>query len=111
MVKFCVMAGCHDVAVRSGRGADHCRKHYRTEVLGTAGDLVRCEVISGFGSSGQSSGVTDCVTNETVRLGGAVTLDPVETNVAALVAGGIVRVVPAARRADATVRADETVGA
>jgi hypothetical protein len=95
-VKFCAVQGCYEVAVRGGRGGDYCRTHYRSEVLATAADLIRCEVLSGHGSAGQRSGVTDCLTNETVRQRGLVTLDPTETNVVALVASGIVRVLPGA---------------
>jgi hypothetical protein len=96
MVKFCAVADCYEVAIRGGRTTDYCRGHYRSQVLTDAADLLNCEVISGFGSAGQSSGVTDCVTNETVRRAGVVRLDPTETNVAALVAGGIVKVRPVA---------------
>lgn len=94
-VKFCATSGCFDVAVRGARADDLCRTHYR-ELLATVTDLVTCEVVAGRGSRGESAGVTDCVTNQTVRFGGKVTLDPLETNIAALVAGGTVKVVPSA---------------
>jgi hypothetical protein len=92
MYKFCVVGGCNDVAIRGARSMDHCRPHYRSEVLAKATDLVTCEVIASRGSRGEAAGVTDCVTNETVRFGATVTLDPQETQIPALVAGGIVKV-------------------
>lgn len=98
-VKFCTVDGCFEVAIRGARSWDHCRGHYRSDVLAHADDLMRCEVTAGLGTSGrEEAGVTDCVTNETVRKGGVVTLDPRETNIAALVAGGTVKVVPPATK-------------
>lgn len=93
-VRFCSQPDCYDVAVKAARSSDLCRGHYRSEVLAHATDLVTCEVLASEGRRGELAGVTDCVSNETVRHGGTVTLDPRETNIAALVAGGTVKVVP-----------------
>lgn len=90
-VKFC-SRGDYEVAIAGARSRDLCRSCYR-ELLADATDLVKCEVIASHGSRGQSAGVTDCITNQTVRFGGVVTLDPLETNIAALVAGGTVKVI------------------
>lgn len=100
--QFCVIDGCFEVAIAAARSRRHCRGHYR-DILAQATDLVRCEVTAGAGISVRAAlaGVTDCVTNETVRQGGVVTLDPQETNIAALVAGGTVKVLPAAKPAKA----------
>lgn len=96
--KFCATSGCFEVAIGAARSRDLCRTHYR-DLLAKSTDLVKCEVVASHGSRGQSAGVTDCVTNETVRFGGTVTLDPRETNIAALVAGGIVKVIPSKEKA------------
>lgn len=93
-VRFCSHGECFEAAIRGARATDKCRTHYR-ELLAAADDLVACEVTTTpEGLNGEASGVTDAITNETVRPGGTVTLDPRETNIAALVAGGIVRVIP-----------------
>lgn len=92
-IRFCAHPGCFEVAIKTKRTDDLCRPHHR-EVLAKVEDLVRCEVIAARGSRGESAGVSDCLTNETVRFGGVVTLDPLETNIAALVYGGAVKVLP-----------------
>lgn len=102
MHTFCTITGCYEVAIGAARSRQHCRAHYRSEILANATDLVTCEVVAGVGSRGESAGVTDAVTNETVRQGGTVVLDPRETNVAALVAGGTVRVIKADQSVKAT---------
>lgn len=100
--KFCAVDGCHEVAIAAARSLDHCRADYRTLFLDPATDLVTCEVTAGDGTRGEMAGVTDCYTNQTVHHGGTVTLDPRETNIAALVAGGTVKVVPAATKTQNT---------
>jgi hypothetical protein len=95
-VRFCSKAGCFEVAIKTARTDDLCRKDYRADVLAVADDLVRAEVLCDRGSRGEDTGVTDAVTNQTVYFGGVVTLDPRETNLAALVAGGIVKILPSA---------------
>lgn len=92
-VRFCTVENCFEVAIKAKRSAEHCRTHYRSDILAKATDLVACEVIPSVGVRGESAGVTDCFTNETVRQG-KVMLDPLETNIAALVYGGIVKVTP-----------------
>lgn len=90
--QFCTTPGCFETRIGAARSREKCRTHYR-ELLAAA-DLVQVEVVAGEGSRGQLAGVTDCVTNQTVRHGGVALLDPVETNIAALVAGGVVKVIP-----------------
>lgn len=88
--KFCVK-GDYQVAVKAARSSDFCREHYRTEVLAGV-DLLRCEVVG-------VAPVTDARTQASIPPGQVVELDPEETNVAALVAAGAVKVVPAAPKA------------
>lgn len=92
-VKFCDHEGCHEVAVKAARSGDHCRTHYAEDVLSGV-ELMRCEVVG-------PSLITDVRTNTGVGAGGTVELDPEETNVAALVAGGHVKVIPAETKAKA----------
>jgi hypothetical protein len=92
MAAFCTMPGCYEVTITTARSDAHCRTHYRSEVLANATDLMRCEVTCGYGTRGEESGVSDAVTNQIVTKGGEVILDPTETNIAALVAGGTVKV-------------------
>lgn len=84
--KFCVK-GDFQVAVKAPRSSDHCRDHYRGEVL-AAVELLRCEVTG-------VAPVTDARTQASIPPGQVVELDPEETNVAALVAAGAVKVAPA----------------
>lgn len=91
-VRFCAHKGCFEAAIMTKRSDDLCRSHYRTDILAKV-DLVEAEVIPSNGSRGESAGVTDAVTNATVRQG-TVRLDPAETNIAALVYGGIIKVTP-----------------
>lgn len=86
--KFCTMPECHDVAVGAARSRDHCRTHYLSEVLAGV-DLVRFEVTAAAGR------VTDARTQVSAGKGAVVELDPAETNVAALVAAGLGKVVVA----------------
>lgn len=92
-IRFCAHSGCFEVAIKAKRAEDLCRTHYREDILANATDLVACEVIPSTGRKGEAAGVTDAITNQTVY-GGPVVLDPQETNIAALVYGGIVKVVP-----------------
>lgn len=86
--KFCVK-GDNQVAIKAARSSDHCRDHYRTEVLAGV-ELLRCEVTG-------VAPVTDARTQVSVPAGQAVELDPMETDIAALVAAGAVKVLPAAK--------------
>jgi hypothetical protein len=88
--KFCTMDGCHDVAVGAARSRDHCRAHYFSEVLAGV-DLVRFEVTAPAGR------VTDARTQVSAGKGSVVELDPAETNIAALVAAGLGKVVVVAK--------------
>ena len=101
-VRFCGHAKCYDVAIKTKRSDNLCRTHYRSDVLANV-DLVECEVQPSTGLRGESAGVTDAVSNQTIR-SGSVLLDPLETNIAALVYGGIVKVVPS--KAAAEVKAE-----
>lgn len=91
-VSFCTGPNCFEAAIKTKRSASLCRTHTR-ELLAKATDLVVCQVVPSEGRRGEQAGVTDAMTNETVR-SGPVTLDPLETNIAALVYGGIVKVAP-----------------
>jgi hypothetical protein len=95
-VQFCVRE-CGNLAVGVGRWEgrrvknpfpprprDLCRQHLIELV---EPDLVRCEVIDRFS-------VIDFKTLESVAKPGVVWLDPCETNIAILVATGIVKVLP-----------------
>lgn len=97
-VRLCVHPKCYQAAIMTSRDTSRCREHYRSDVLANV-ELVRCEVIPSEGRRGELAGVTDAVTNETVRQG-LVYLDPLETNVAALVYGGIVKVLVDAAAAE-----------
>lgn len=92
-IRFCGHDGCFAVAIKTKRSEDRCREHYRSDVLAVADNLVACEVIPSVGRQGRRAGVTDAVTNQRVEQG-PVTLDPLETNIAAVVATGILRVLP-----------------
>lgn len=83
--KFCVN-GDYRPAVAAARSRDHCRECYNTEVLGAATDLLQFEVTA------DNARVTDVRTQVSHGKGSVVTLDPTETNVAALVAAGIGKV-------------------
>lgn len=93
MAGFCVVAGCFTPAIGAARSRKHCREHYRTEVLAGV-ELVAAEVLAGFGSRGETAAVADAFTGEDVTFGNVVRLDPAETNILALVQGGIVKVLP-----------------
>lgn len=87
--KFCVKDGCYEVAVAAARSREHCRTHYNTEVLAGV-DLVRFEVTA----ESSKARVTDARTQVSHGRGSVVELDPAETNIAALVAAGLGKVVP-----------------
>lgn len=91
-VRFCAATNCFEVAIKTKRSDDLCRTHVR-EAMAKATDLVVCEVVPSVGIRGEVAGVADAITNQTVRQG-RVTLDPLETNIAALVYGGLVKVIP-----------------
>lgn len=84
--KFCVMPECYEVAVGAARSRDHCRDHYNSEVLAGV-DLIRFEVTAPAGR------VTDARTQTSHGRGAVVELDPAETNIPALVAAGLGKVV------------------
>lgn len=85
--KFCVQQ-CGRVAVKAPRSTGHCRECYNRLILPTV-ELMWLEVTA------DQVRVTDARTQQSHGKGSVVALDPVETNVAALVASGIGRVVPA----------------
>jgi hypothetical protein len=90
--KFCAEDGCYEVAIGAARSRDHCRPHYRDLVLKDV-ELIRCQVVcAASGRNGERAGVTDARTNVTVYAPGIVELDPAETNIAAVVAAGAVKV-------------------
>jgi hypothetical protein len=76
--------GDYKAAVKAARSADHCREHYRTKILAGV-DLLKCKVIG-------VAPVTDARTQASVPTGGTVELDEAETNIAALVAAGVIEV-------------------
>lgn len=93
--KFCVRTGCYEVAIGAARSREHCSTHYR-DVLAEADDLVLAEVTATTsGRRGEVARVTCCVAREGRQAPERVWLDPAETNVAALVAAGAVRVLSA----------------
>lgn len=82
-IEFCVTAGCAEIAIGTRRSRKHCRRHY-LELA--APELVLCDVIGQFPIASPDG--TD------VNPGGQVALDPMETDIKALVYCGHVRVVP-----------------
>lgn len=100
--KFCVVDGCFNAAVKAARSGAHCRSCYNRDILAAADDLIQFEVTAGSGAK-----VTDCRTQTGVGPGGVATLDPRETNVAALVAAGLGKVVPSAVPAKSGKAADK----
>lgn len=88
--KFCKM-GDYQPAIKAVRSDEHCREHYNSEVLAGV-ELLRFEVTAETGR------VTDARTQVSHGKGSTVDLDPAETNVAALVAAGLGRVVPAEQK-------------
>lgn len=92
--KFCCETDCYEPAIGAARSRDHCRGHYNTLILAAADDLIAFEVTATNGIK-----VTDCRTQVGIGPRGVATLDPRETNVAALVAAGIGKVVPPAKPA------------
>lgn len=86
-LQMCAVPGCPEVGTGQPRSRRHCGPHYRSEVLAGV-ELVRCEVTGRFP-------VVDARTGEDVPPGGTVELDPLATQIPALIAGGMVRIAPA----------------
>lgn len=90
---LCIAPGCFKGAIGAARSRKHCRTHYRSEVLADV-DLVEATVIAdGVDPRGTPAAVADALTGEDVTLGNVVRLDPAETNILALIQGGIVELV------------------
>lgn len=100
-IKFCCRDGCHQVAIRAPRSSLHCRPCYVAAML--ADDpalsvpvaqlpLVRCRVTGPVP-------ITDALTATGQVTGAEVLIDPVDTNVIALVYAGHVEVLPATKAA------------
>ncbi|MEO3923010.1 hypothetical protein ABGB07_03890 [Micromonosporaceae bacterium B7E4] len=87
--EFCIITGCYEVAVAAARSRKHCRPHYDSEVLAGV-ELVKFEVTA----ESPKARVTDARTQVSHGRGSVVELDPAETNIAALVAAGLGKVVP-----------------
>lgn len=85
--KFCKM-GDYQPAIKAARSSDYCREHYNSEVLAGV-ELVRFEVTA----ESNKARVTDARTQVSHGRGNVVELDPQETNIAALVAAGLGKVV------------------
>lgn len=104
-MEFCTEDGCFELGVGVGywqgrRGTENparprkrrCRGHY----VGICGpEFVRCTVVSETVEA-----VVDARTGADIEFGGTVELDPVCTNIAALVGAGIVKVVKAEAKAE-----------
>lgn len=91
-IKFCERKsdGCFEPAVGTGiRPVKHCRPHYLEAI---ADEIVRAEVTGDVP-------VTDVRTGTSVRKGGIVELDPVETRIEQLVYARHIKVLPAAKPA------------
>lgn len=92
--KFCVTTDCYEAAIGAARSRDHCGPCYRALVLAEADDLCLVEVTgTRAGRRDEVCRVTDCVTRVSHPAPAHVWLDPAETNVAALVAAGAVKVI------------------
>lgn len=101
MTTMCVEAGCYEPAVGVGywqgrRGTENPHRRRPNDRCGAhllalrEADLVRCEVTIEI-----PGGAIACArTGTDVELGGVVWLDPVETNIAVLVANRYVKVAP-----------------
>jgi hypothetical protein len=95
-VQFCAVDGCNEVAVGHGywqgrrgtenprppRPRDKCRSHAYGEF---GHEFVRVQVVG-------PARIVDVRTGESVEAPGFVELDPVQTNIAMLVYGGLVKV-------------------
>lgn len=86
--KFCKL-GDYQVAIKGARSDEYCRDHYNSEILARV-DLVKFEVTA----ESPKARVTDARTQVSHGRGSVVELDPAETNIAALVAAGLGKVVP-----------------
>lgn len=89
--KLCKM-GDYEPAIKAARSSDHCRSHYNSEVLAGV-ELIQFEVTADRGR------VTDARTQVSHGKGSVVEIDPEETNIAALVAAGLGRVILPAKPA------------
>jgi hypothetical protein len=96
-LQMCAVPGCPEVGTGQPRSRRHCGPHYRSEVLAGV-ELTRCDVIGQFP-------VVDARTGEDIPPGGVVELDPVATQIPALIAGGFVRIA----QAPAAVKAEKKV--
>jgi hypothetical protein len=94
-VVLCATERCYGAAVRAARSSALCRSCYVAALASdgsalstslAAVPLLHAEVVG-------PTPITDAITTCGVGLGGTVTIDPLETNVAALVHGGHVQVV------------------
>ena len=85
--KLCRMDD-YQPAVKAARSSDYCREHYNSHVLAGV-ELVKFEVTADKGR------VTDARTQVWHGKGHVVEVDPAETNIAALVASGVGKVVQA----------------
>jgi hypothetical protein len=86
--RLCV-AGDYRAAVKAPRSSDFCRDCYREQILRDVA-LLKCEVIG-------AAPITDARTQESVNPGGVVELDEAESNIAALVAAGSIKVLAPAK--------------
>ncbi len=86
-LQMCAIDGCPEVGTGQPRSRRHCGPHYRSEVLAGV-ELVKCDVVGQFP-------VVDARTGEDIPPGGVVELDPVATQIPALIAGGFVRIAKA----------------
>ncbi len=105
-IAFCAATGCFDAVVGVGywqgrQGTenplppwpnDMCRIHHLERI---EPGLVRCKVVG-------PARIVDTRTTTSVAMPGEVELDPVETNIAALVYAGYVKVLPATKSAAAS---------
>lgn len=85
--KFCKLDD-YEVAIKGARSGEYCRSHYNSEILAGV-DLVKFEVTA----ASPMARVTDARTQVSHGRGNVVELDPAETNIAALVAAGLGKVV------------------
>jgi len=89
-VEFCVVDGCHEIAITAARSDTHCRGHYRSVVLADVA-LVRARVLIEAPAA-----IVDARTGQDIERGGVVELDPAETHIPALVYQGAIAILPPA---------------
>lgn len=101
LIKFCVFDKCKAVAVGTGiRPVKYCRRHYR-EVHDAEFEVWNVVIDHrALGVDPEQFGIACVRTGESVPQG-PVWLDPVETNIAALVHAGFIEAAPAAAKATA----------